>query len=29
MAGNKDAKQALDSAVERGNTLLREFEAAN
>ncbi|MFN7101181.1 MAG: sn-glycerol-3-phosphate ABC transporter substrate-binding protein UgpB [Pseudorhizobium sp.] len=29
MAGNKDAKQALDSAVERGNALLREFEAAN
>jgi sn-glycerol 3-phosphate transport system substrate-binding protein len=29
LAGKKDAKQALDSAVERGNKLLREFEAAN
>lgn len=29
LAGTKDAKQALDSAVSRGNALLREFEAAN
>lgn len=29
LAGKKDAKQALDAAVERGNQLLREFEAAN
>ncbi|MGV1750985.1 sn-glycerol-3-phosphate ABC transporter substrate-binding protein UgpB [Agrobacterium sp. CG674] len=29
LAGKKDAQQALDSAVTRGNTLLREFEAAN
>lgn len=29
LAGRKDAQQALDSAVTRGNTLLREFEAAN
>ncbi|MGF9693622.1 sn-glycerol-3-phosphate ABC transporter substrate-binding protein UgpB [Rhizobium sp. 0TCS1.26] len=29
LAGKKDAKQALDSAVTRGNQLLREFEAAN
>ncbi len=29
LAGNKDAQQALDSAVKRGNALLREFEAAN
>ena len=29
LAGSKDAKQALDSAVSRGNALLREFEAAN
>jgi len=28
-AGNKTAKQALDSAVERGNALLRRFEQAN
>ena len=28
-AGTKTAKQALDSAVERGNKLLRDFEAAN
>ena len=29
LAGKKDAQQALDSAVTRGNALLREFEAAN
>jgi sn-glycerol 3-phosphate transport system substrate-binding protein len=29
LSGQKDAKQALDAAVERGNGLLREFEAAN
>jgi len=29
LAGNKTAKEALDSAVERGNVILREFEAAN
>lgn len=28
-AGDKDAQSALDSAVERGNQLLRRFEAAN
>jgi len=28
-AGTKTAKQALDEAVERGNKLLRDFEAAN
>ena len=28
-AGDKDAKTALDSAVERGNQLLRRFEQAN
>jgi len=28
-AGQKDAKTALDSAVERGNQLLRRFEQAN
>ena len=28
-AGDKDAKTALDSAVKRGNKLLRKFEAAN
>ena len=28
-AGDKDAEAALDSAVERGNELLRRFEAAN
>ena len=27
LAGDKDAQGALDSVVERGNTLLREFEA--
>jgi sn-glycerol 3-phosphate transport system substrate-binding protein len=26
LAGKKDAKAALDSAVERGNDLLRRFE---
>jgi len=28
-AGDKDAKTALDAAVERGNALLRRFEEAN
>ncbi len=28
-AGDKDAKTAMDAAVERGNALLRKFEAAN
>lgn len=28
-SGDKDAQSALDSAVERGNQLLRRFEAAN
>ena len=28
-AGKKDAKSALDSAVKRGNEILRRFEAAN
>jgi len=28
-SGDKDAQTALDSAVERGNTLLRRFEQAN
>jgi sn-glycerol 3-phosphate transport system substrate-binding protein len=28
-SGAKTAKQALDSANERGNKLLRDFEAAN
>jgi sn-glycerol 3-phosphate transport system substrate-binding protein len=28
-SGQKDAQEALDSAVERGNQLLRRFEAAN
>ncbi|MEQ8355607.1 MAG: sn-glycerol-3-phosphate ABC transporter substrate-binding protein UgpB [Kiloniellaceae bacterium] len=28
-AGNKSAQEALDSAVERGNVLLRRFERAN
>lgn len=28
-AGDKDAREALDTAVERGNALLRKFEAAN
>lgn len=28
-AGDKDAKAAMDSAVERGNALLRKFESAN
>ena len=26
LAGKKTAKQALDAAVERGNTMLRQFE---
>lgn len=29
LAGSKSAKQALDSAVERGNKILRDFEASN
>jgi sn-glycerol 3-phosphate transport system substrate-binding protein len=29
LAGNKTAKEALDAAVERGNVILRDFEAAN
>lgn len=29
LAGSKTAKQALDAAVERGNQILRDFEAAN
>lgn len=29
LSGNKDAQQALDDLVERGNALLRDFEAAN
>ncbi|WP_275787864.1 sn-glycerol-3-phosphate ABC transporter substrate-binding protein UgpB [Pararhizobium gei] len=29
LSGTKDAQQALDSAVTRGNDLLREFQAAN
>lgn len=29
LAGQKTAKQALDSAVARGNAILRDFEAAN
>ena len=28
-AGRKSAKAALDSAVEQGNRLLRQFEQAN
>jgi sn-glycerol 3-phosphate transport system substrate-binding protein len=28
-AGNKSAEEAMDAAVERGNELLRRFEAAN
>jgi sn-glycerol 3-phosphate transport system substrate-binding protein len=28
-AGDKTAQEALDSAVERGNQLLRRFEQAN
>ena len=28
-AGKKDAKAALDDAVQRGNDILRKFEAAN
>ena len=29
LAGSKTAQQALDTAVERGNQILRDFEAAN
>ncbi|MBJ6987437.1 MULTISPECIES: sn-glycerol-3-phosphate ABC transporter substrate-binding protein UgpB [unclassified Devosia] len=29
LAGNKTAQEALDSAVTRGNVILRDFEAAN
>jgi sn-glycerol 3-phosphate transport system substrate-binding protein len=29
LAGQKAAQEALDSAVERGNQILRDFEAAN
>lgn len=29
LAGSKTAQQALDAAVERGNQILRDFEAAN
>jgi sn-glycerol 3-phosphate transport system substrate-binding protein len=29
LAGKKDAKQALDTAVTRGNQILREFQSAN
>jgi len=29
LAGQKDAQTALDDLVARGNTLIREFEAAN
>ena len=29
LAGDKDAQEALDAVVERGNALLREFEAAS
>jgi sn-glycerol 3-phosphate transport system substrate-binding protein len=29
LAGTKSAKEALDAAVERGNVILRDFEAAN
>jgi len=29
LSGQKNAKEALDSAVKRGNEILREFEAAN
>ncbi len=28
LSGSKTAQEALDSAVERGNQILREFEAA-
>ena len=28
-SGKKDAKTALDSAVKRGNEILRKFQAAN
>ena len=29
LAGDKTAQEALDAAVERGNTILRDFQAAN
>lgn len=29
LSGNKTAKEALDAAVQRGNVILRDFEAAN
>ena len=29
LAGSKTAQEALDAAVERGNQILRDFEAAN
>ena len=29
LSGKKDAKQALDDAVKRGNEILRKFQAAN
>ena len=29
LAGQKTAQEALDAAVERGNTILRDFEDAN
>ena len=29
LAGTKTAQEALDAAVERGNQILRDFEAAN
>jgi sn-glycerol 3-phosphate transport system substrate-binding protein len=29
LSGAKDAQQALDAVVQRGNELIREFEAAN
>ena len=29
LAGSKNAQEALDAVVERGNELLRDFEAAN
>ena len=29
LSGSKTAQEALDAAVERGNQILRDFEAAN
>ena len=29
LSGQKTAQEALDAAVERGNQILRDFEAAN